>query len=60
VRGAQAILTAVDSDTPSLHLMLGSDACGAREKLGAVFDEMECWEPVTRSTDYRRTVMSYW
>jgi len=31
--------------------MLGSDACGAREKLGAVFDEMDCWDPVTRCTD---------
>jgi hypothetical protein len=34
VRGALAILAAVDSDTPPLHLLLGSDALRrAREKL---------------------------
>jgi hypothetical protein len=39
VRGAEAILTAVDSDTPPLHLLLGPDALRrAREKLDALID----------------------
>jgi NAD(P)-dependent dehydrogenase (short-subunit alcohol dehydrogenase family) len=53
VRGARSILELVDSDTPPLHLLLGSDALRrAREKLDSVIDEMDRWEPVTRSTDY--------
>jgi NAD(P)-dependent dehydrogenase (short-subunit alcohol dehydrogenase family) len=53
VRGAQAILTAVDSDTPPLHLLLGSDALRrAREKLDAVIDEMDRWESITLATDF--------
>ena len=53
VRGAQAILAAVDSDTPPLHLLLGPDALRrAREKLDTVIDEMDRWEPITRSTDF--------
>ena len=53
VRGARSILELVDSDTPPLHLLLGSDALRrAREKLDNVIDEMDRWEPVTRSTDY--------
>lgn len=52
-RGAQAILAAVDSDTPPLHLLLGSDALRrAREKLDAVIEEMDRWEPITRSTEF--------
>jgi NAD(P)-dependent dehydrogenase (short-subunit alcohol dehydrogenase family) len=52
-RGAQAILAAVDADTPPLHLLLGSDALRrAREKLDAMIEEIDRWEDVTRSTDY--------
>jgi hypothetical protein len=36
-----------------VHLLLGSDALRrAREKLDNLIDEMDRWEPVTRSTDY--------
>ena len=53
VRGAQGILTAVDSVNPPLHLLLGSDALRrAREKLDAVIEEMDRWEETTRSTDF--------
>jgi NAD(P)-dependent dehydrogenase (short-subunit alcohol dehydrogenase family) len=53
VRGARSILELVDSDTPPVHLLLGSDALRrAREKLDNLIDEMDRWEPVTRSTDY--------
>ena len=53
VRGALGILAAVDSDTPPLHLLLGSDALRrAREKLDDVIDEIDRWEQVTRSTDF--------
>jgi len=53
VRGARSILELVDSATPPVHLLLGSDALRrAREKLDNVIDEMDRWEPVTRATDY--------
>jgi NAD(P)-dependent dehydrogenase (short-subunit alcohol dehydrogenase family) len=53
VRAARSILELVDSDTPPVHLLLGSDALRrAREKLDNLIDEMDRWEPVTRSTDY--------
>jgi NAD(P)-dependent dehydrogenase (short-subunit alcohol dehydrogenase family) len=52
-RAAQALLHLVDADHPPLHLLLGSDALRrAREKLDAVIDEVDRWEPVTRSTDF--------
>jgi NAD(P)-dependent dehydrogenase (short-subunit alcohol dehydrogenase family) len=52
-RAAQAIIAALRSDNPPLHLLLGSDALRrAREKLDAVIEEMDRWEDVTRSTDY--------
>jgi NAD(P)-dependent dehydrogenase (short-subunit alcohol dehydrogenase family) len=53
LKGAQGILAVVDSDTPPLHLLLGTDALRrAREGLDAVIDEMDRWEQVTRSTDF--------
>jgi NAD(P)-dependent dehydrogenase (short-subunit alcohol dehydrogenase family) len=52
-RGARAIIAAVNSDTPPLHLLLGSDALRrAREKLDAVIEEIDRWEDLTRSTDF--------
>lgn len=52
-RAAAAILTLADSPNPPLHLLLGSDALRrAREKLDAVIDEIDRWEPVTRGTDF--------
>jgi NAD(P)-dependent dehydrogenase (short-subunit alcohol dehydrogenase family) len=53
VRAARSILELVDSDVAPVHLLLGSDALRrAREKLDNLIDEMDRWEPVTRSTDY--------
>jgi NAD(P)-dependent dehydrogenase (short-subunit alcohol dehydrogenase family) len=53
VRAAQSILKVVDSDTPPLHLLLGSDALRReREKLDNLIDEMDRWEAETRSTDF--------
>ncbi|MDR6294269.1 MULTISPECIES: oxidoreductase [Inquilinus] len=52
-RAAQAILAAVRSDNPPLHLLLGSDALlRAQTKLDALIEEMNRWEEVTRSTDF--------
>jgi len=52
-RAVQSILAVADSNTPPLHLLLGSDALRrAREKLDAVSQEMERWEEVTLSTDF--------
>lgn len=53
-RAAQAILAAVRADDPPLHLLLGSDALHrAQTKLDALIEEMNRWEDVTRSTDFR-------
>jgi NAD(P)-dependent dehydrogenase (short-subunit alcohol dehydrogenase family) len=52
-RAAQAILAAVRSAEPPVHLLLGTDALRrAREKLDAVVGEIDRWEEVTRSTDF--------
>lgn len=52
-RAAQAILAVAGAENPPLHLLLGSDALRrAREKLDAVIEEIDCWEDVTRSTDF--------
>lgn len=53
IRAAAAILALTDTATPPIHLLLGSDALRrAREKLDAVIEEMDRWEPLTRSTDF--------
>ncbi len=53
VRAAQSILKVLDSDTPPVHLLLGSDALRReREKLANLIDEIERWEVATRSTDF--------
>lgn len=52
-RAAKAILAAVRSENPPLHLLLGSDALRrARTKLDAVIAEMDAWEELTLSTDF--------
>jgi NAD(P)-dependent dehydrogenase (short-subunit alcohol dehydrogenase family) len=52
VKAARAILTAIASDTPPAHLLLGSDALDlVRGKLSALDEEIRAWEMVTRSTD---------
>lgn len=53
VRGAAAIIAAVDTDQPPLHLLLGSDALArARDKLATMSREMAAWETVTLGTDF--------
>jgi len=52
-RAAAAILELTDSPNPPIHLLLGSDALRrAREKLDAVIEEVDRWEPVTLGTDF--------
>jgi len=53
VRAARSILEIVDSDSPPLHLLLGSDALRReRDRLDGLIDEIDRWEQLTRSTDF--------
>ena len=53
VRGAQAIITAVLSDTPPRHLLLGQMAYDvATKKLDSLRAEFEAWKSVTVGADY--------
>ena len=52
-RGALAILALADSNTPPVHLLLGTDALRrARERLDTVIEQIDSWEDTTRSTDF--------
>jgi NAD(P)-dependent dehydrogenase (short-subunit alcohol dehydrogenase family) len=51
VKGAAAILKAMNSDSPPLHLLLGSDAVdGLRAHHEAFLAEVAAWEALSRST----------
>ena len=51
VKGAAAILKAMNSDSPPLHLLLGSDAVdGLREHHESFLAEVAAWETLSRST----------
>ena len=53
VRAAEAIIKAVESDDPPLHLVLGKMALDrAREALTNRLAIFDAWEPVTLSADY--------
>ena len=53
VRGAQAIITAVLSDHPPRHLLLGKPALDlARNKLEALRADFDAWEAVTLGADF--------
>lgn len=53
VMGAHAILQAVESGAPPLHLVLGSDALSrARSKIEHLSKQINDWENVTLSTDF--------
>ena len=53
VRGAQAIITAVLSDNPPRHLLLGKPALElARKKLDALRADFDAWEAVTLGADF--------
>lgn len=52
--GARAIVTAVEAEQPPLHLVVGSDALDQfRQKITEWQRELNAWEEVTRSTDFR-------
>jgi NAD(P)-dependent dehydrogenase (short-subunit alcohol dehydrogenase family) len=51
--GAQAIIKAVESEDPPLHLVLGSDALNrTRAKIEAMTKNLDAWEAVSNSTDF--------
>ncbi len=53
VRGAEAIIAAVQSDEPPLRLVLGKPALGlARGKLEALKQDFDAWEKTTLGADY--------
>ncbi|WP_250475763.1 oxidoreductase [Caballeronia sp. GAFFF1] len=52
VKAARAMLAVIESDSPPVHLLLGSDALSlVRDKLTALADEISQWETLSRSTD---------
>jgi len=53
IRAAEAIITAVQSSKPPLHLVLGKPALEiARKKLVALQKDFDTWESVTLGSDY--------
>ena len=53
VRGAQAIIDAVSSEHPPLHLVLGTPALGlAYKKLDAVKKDLDDWKATTLGADF--------
>ncbi|WP_114812106.1 oxidoreductase [Paraburkholderia kururiensis] len=51
-KAARAMLTAIASDHPPAHLLLGTDALSlVRNKLSALTAEIDAWESVSASTD---------
>lgn len=56
MKGAQAIINAVESDKPPVHLVIGGDALDQiRQKLTSLESEFKDWEEVTRGTDRGET-----
>ena len=56
VRGARAIIAAVEAERPPVHLLIGGDALDQlRGKLDGLRRETDAWEQVTRSTDFQST-----
>ncbi len=54
-KAAEAIILAVESAEPPLHLLLGPDALRmAGEKLGVLTTELLKWAPVSAGTDFSR------
>lgn len=52
-RAAQAIMAAVESEHPPLHLVLGKAALGVvRGKLEALEQDMKTWERLSMGVDY--------
>jgi NAD(P)-dependent dehydrogenase (short-subunit alcohol dehydrogenase family) len=54
VKAAQVLLELVDAEKAPLHLVLGSDALRLVRKRNDAFGaELDLWEPVSQTTDYR-------
>jgi NAD(P)-dependent dehydrogenase (short-subunit alcohol dehydrogenase family) len=54
VRAAEAIVSAVESDNPPLHLLLGKNALTlAREKVKALNHDFDAWEKTTIGADFQ-------
>ncbi|GLQ50635.1 oxidoreductase [Dyella flava] len=54
---AQALLELVDMENPPVHLLLGDDALSiVRKQLAALNDEIDAFEPLSRSTDASSTL----
>jgi NAD(P)-dependent dehydrogenase (short-subunit alcohol dehydrogenase family) len=53
VRGARAIITAIEAEAPPVHLLIGGDALDQlRAKLDEIRAETDAWERLTCSTDF--------
>jgi NAD(P)-dependent dehydrogenase (short-subunit alcohol dehydrogenase family) len=53
MRGARAIIAALEAPQSPLHLVIGGDALDlARQKLVELARDFDAWETVTRSTDF--------
>ncbi|MGH8158566.1 MAG: oxidoreductase [Rhodanobacter sp.] len=53
VKGAEAIIKAVNAEHPPLHLLLGADALDlARKQLAALAKDFDAWEALTCSTAF--------
>jgi len=53
VRAAAAIIQAVESPQPPLHLVLGKDALKMiRGKLDRLHHDLDAWEPTTLAADF--------
>jgi len=53
VKAAKAIVKAVESDNPPLHLLLGAAALkGARNKLEVLKKDFDAWEAITIGADF--------
>jgi NAD(P)-dependent dehydrogenase (short-subunit alcohol dehydrogenase family) len=54
--GAKAVITALEADRPPLHLVIGGDALDLiRQKLSDLQFDLDTWEGLTRSTNFRAT-----
>jgi NAD(P)-dependent dehydrogenase (short-subunit alcohol dehydrogenase family) len=54
MRGARAIITAVEAEQAPVHLLIGGDALDQlRGKLDGLRRETDAWEEITRSTDFQ-------
>lgn len=52
-KAARAMLAVIEAEAPPAHLLLGSDALRlVRERMAALGNDMDAWEPVTVSTDH--------